>query len=107
MFADMKNPEGDKQGGEDVYGIVKVAKQDSDAPNGWTDKEKVAPQFLVPKNEGHQKRQSGMGRKEQVIAWTDKRNIIGRIDINFMRRRRQVRQYEKKRPDHYKHRDAF
>ncbi len=63
----MKNSVSDKKGGEHVYGIMQVPKQDSAAKNHGRQQKKYPQKFILPKYQCRQKRQTGVAGKKQVF----------------------------------------
>lgn len=98
---------GDEEGGEDVYGIMKMTEEDTCAKEKRSENENSSQFFVVPKNKAHKERQAGMGREEHIIAGGNIAKRTVRFQIGMNRRQAEVGEGDESRSNENKKSNAF
>lgn len=97
----------DEKGRKNVNGIVEVSHKHYCAEENRGGDEKPAQVFIIPKNQRHQERQTGVAREEQVISGGENAEQSGCGYLIVDRKRTDMGQTYENRADNYEKSDAF
>ena len=106
-FGDVKNRVGNEKCAEHINRIMEVRQKHDYGENNRGNDKGVAQKTIFPKNQRHQKRQTGMTREKQITTESEITDDAGRIDFHVRRKRTDVRDGDENRAYEHEKRDAF